>query len=64
MGVEYMKRAYIGCMAAILLCAVLASAGVGNTIPVNGEHYNLNIIGVDKHGEVGDSDGHTMFVKL
>jgi hypothetical protein len=34
---------------------------------VNGAHYNLNIIGVktsDQIKEVGDSMGHTMFVKL
>jgi hypothetical protein len=34
---------------------------------VNGEHYNLNIIGVktsDQMKEIGDSMGHTMFVPL
>jgi hypothetical protein len=49
---------------ALMLVASSVSAGVGNTIPVKGKHYNLNIISVDKHGEVGDSVGHTLFVKL
>jgi hypothetical protein len=59
-----MNKTAIGGIAALILCTILVSAGVGNSIPVNGKHYNLNIIGVDKHGEVGDSNGHTMFVKL
>jgi hypothetical protein len=49
----------------LLVGASLVSAGVGNTLQgIHGKHYNLNIIGVDRHGEVGDSNGHTMFVKL
>ena len=47
-----------------LLLISSASAGVGNSIPVNGEHYNLNIIGAKNVGDIGDSNGHTMFVKL
>ena len=31
---------------------------------VNGKHYNLNIIGAKNVGDVGDSSGHTMFVRL
>jgi len=40
------------------------STGIGNTLPVSGNHYNLNIIGTDNVGAVGDSQGHTMFVLL
>ena len=53
--------------AVLALCLVMAAsifAAGGNGMPVNGKHYNLNIIGMDKHGTVGDSNGHTMFVKL
>jgi len=32
--------------------------------PVNGPHYNLQIIGSKTDKNVGDSDGHTMFVLL
>lgn len=31
---------------------------------VNGPHYNLNIIGTNNVGDVGDSMGHTLFVPL
>ncbi len=31
---------------------------------VHGAHYNLNIIGAKNVGDIGDSNGHTMFVKL
>ncbi len=60
------EKTLIGTILAMLLIAAsIASAGVGNTLQgVNGKHYNLNIIGVDKHGEVGNSMGHTLFVKL
>lgn len=59
------KLAYISAAAMLLVLMISGVyAGVGNTIPVNGKHYNLNIIGVDKHGEVGDSSGHSLFVKL
>ena len=50
-----------------LSSVVLAGNGVGNNdkngFQVNGKHYNLNIIGKDKHADVGDSSGHTMFVR-
>jgi hypothetical protein len=67
-----MKKSIIVAIGALVVCSLLLSsgafAGVGNNdkngFQVNGKHYNLNIIGVDKHGEVGDSMGHTMFVKL
>lgn len=39
-------------------------SGIGKSIPVNGNHYNLNIIGVKTAGQVGDSSGHTLFVPL
>jgi len=52
-------------VAGLLLTSVVL-AGVGNNdkngFQVNGKHYNLNIIGKDKHADVGDSSGHTMFV--
>jgi hypothetical protein len=65
-----MKKLFLG-MAVVLVFGLMASvvmAGVGNTIPVNGKHYNLNILGVelkeDKDKAVGDSKGHTLFVPL
>lgn len=41
-------------------------AGIGNEIPDNGEHYNLNIIGVPKNKQVDmtNSNRHTIFVPL
>jgi hypothetical protein len=60
-----MKKYFIvlGLVLSVLLVSG-AFAGVGNTIPVRGKHYNLNIIGAKNVGQVGDSNGHTMFVKL
>jgi uncharacterized lipoprotein NlpE involved in copper resistance len=66
------KKLIIVAVGALVVCGLLLSSGVfadvgnndKNGFQVNGPHYNLNIIGVDKHGEVGDSSGHTMFVKL
>jgi uncharacterized lipoprotein NlpE involved in copper resistance len=61
-----MKTLTIGVLALMLALASapFASAGVGSSIPVNGQHYNLNIIGAKNVGSVGDSNGHTMFVKM
>jgi hypothetical protein len=42
----------------------LVSAGGKAGDGVNGKHYNLNIIGAKNVGSIGDSMGHTMFVKL
>jgi len=67
-----MKKLFLG-IAVLLALGMLASvavAGVGNSIPkgLRGEHYTLNIIGVelkeDKDKAVGDSKGHTLFVPL
>ncbi len=67
-----MKKLFLG-MAVVLALGMLVSvavAGVGNSIPkgLRGEHYTLNIIGVelkeDKDKAVGDSKGHTIFVPL
>lgn len=65
------KKAIIVAVGALIVCGLLVStialAGVGNNDKngwqVNGPHYNLNIIAKDKHADVGDSSGHTMFVK-
>ena len=62
-----MRKLLIGGIAAVvisLLVLSVVSAGVGNSIPVQGKHYNLNIIGAKNIGDVGDSMGHTLFVKL
>lgn len=63
-----MRKQILGGIAAlaigILMLVSIVSAGVGNSIPVNGKHYNLNIIGAKNVGDVGNSNGHTMFVKL
>jgi hypothetical protein len=56
----------IGILIIIALCIPGVSA-VPDPFKVNGAHYNLNIIGVktaDQIKTVGDSMGHTMFVKL
>jgi hypothetical protein len=62
------KTLFGAIMVVLLAAATVVSAGVGNNPKngwqVNGAHYNLNILGMDKHGEVGDSNGHTMFVLL
>ena len=52
-------------IAALILCltVVYAFAGVGNEMP-SGPHYNLNIIGSKTSKDVGESMGHTLFVKL
>src|SRR5512136_3111375 len=46
-------------MAFCIPCALAASPW-----QVNGPHYNLNIIGSKTAKDVGDSDGHTMFVRM
>ena len=66
------KKLIIVAIGALVVCGLLLSSAVlafgGNNkdgFKVNGKHYNLNIIGVDKGDKpVGDSSGHTMFVKL
>lgn len=62
----YMKKWLLGSITLSILAilAISVFAGVGNTIPVKGKHYNLNIIGAKNVGDVGDSNGHTLFVKL
>ena len=46
--------------------AVPVFGGVGSDIPDNGQHFNLNIIGVpkDKKVDMTDSQRHTIFVPL
>jgi hypothetical protein len=66
-----MKKLTIVAVGALIVCGLLVStialAGVENNDKngwqVNGAHYNLNILAKDTHADVGDSDGHTMFVK-
>ena len=50
----------------VMVFVVPASAGIGNSIPDNGPHFNLNIIGVpkDKTADMTDSSRHTIFVPL
>ena len=50
-------------VAGLFLTSAVLAANENNGFP-SGKHYNLNIIGVDKAKEVGDSNGHTMFVNL
>lgn len=59
-----MKKLCLG-IAVLLAFGMMASvavAGVGNQLP-SGPHYNLNIIGAKDKNDVGDSMGHTLFVK-
>jgi hypothetical protein len=48
---------------AVFVAAGLAVAGVGNDMP-SGEHYTLNILASHTEKDVGNSMGHTMFVKF
>lgn len=61
-----MKKLFVG-IAVLLVFGMMAAsaiAGKGNKMP-SGTHYNLNIIGSPKDNkDVGDSMGHTLFVKL
>jgi hypothetical protein len=62
-------RTRLSIVIGILIIAGFCFPAVSAVSPfqVNGAHYNLNIIGVktsDQIKEVGDSMGHTMFVKL
>ena len=65
-----MRKTSIIAIGALVVAGLFLSsvvlAGVGNNdkngFQVNGKHYNLNIIGKDRHADVGDSSGHTMFV--
>ena len=65
-----MKKTSIIAIGALVVAGLFLSsvvlAGVGNNdkngFQVNGNHDTLNIIGKDKHAEVGDSSGNTMFV--
>jgi hypothetical protein len=64
-----MKKLLGTVIAAVGILALSASpalAGIGSEIPDNGEHYNLNIIGVPKNKQVDmtDSNRHTIFVPL
>jgi hypothetical protein len=58
-----MKRISILAAAAFLVFSTAAFAGFGNDMP-SGPHYNLNIIGAPNSHDVGDSQGHTLFVLL
>jgi len=64
-----MKKTSIIAIGVLVVAGLLLSSAVlafgGNNkdgFKVNGDHYNLNIIGKDRHADVGDSSGHTMFV--
>jgi hypothetical protein len=60
-----MKARIIALTMVVALCATVnvCFAGRGNEMP-SGPHYNLNIIGTNDKDNVGDSMGHTLFVKL
>lgn len=58
-----MKKILILASLAVFALSLSALAGRGNDLP-SGPHYNLNIIGSPKDKDVGDSEGHTLFVKL
>ena len=65
-----MKKLIAITLAAVLLLTLGVSpvfAGIGSEIPDTGEHYNLNIIGVQHDKTVPtmtDSNRHTIFVPL
>jgi hypothetical protein len=62
-GGTFMKAVSILVVAIFGVFCASAFAGVGNDMP-SGEHYNLNIIGTSTSHDVGDSQGHTLFVLL
>jgi len=53
-------------LALLTLSVSPAFAGIGSDIPDNGQHYNLNIIGVQhaKTADMTNSTRHTIFVPL
>ena len=60
-----MRKLFLG-IAVLLAFGMMTSvavAGVGNEMP-SGPHYNLNIIGAKDKDNVGDSMGHTLFVRI
>ena len=65
------KKLIIVAVGALVICGLLLSSGAlavkptdnGNEMP-SGHHYNLNIIGAKNVGDVGNSNGHTLFVNL
>lgn len=61
-----MKKVFVITGLALIGLGISATspfAGQGNEMP-SGPHYNLNIIAAPKDKDVGDSQGHTMFVLM
>jgi hypothetical protein len=60
-----MKARIIAVVMVVALCATVsvAFAGRGNDMP-SGPHYNLNILASKTEKDVGNSMGHTLFVKF
>jgi uncharacterized lipoprotein NlpE involved in copper resistance len=68
-GRRIFMKTQLSIVIGILIIVGCCVPGISAASPfqIKGEHYNLNIIGVkvsDQIKEVGDSMGHTMFVKL
>ncbi len=59
-----MKKLFVGIAVLLVLGMVMITSAFATKWQVHGKHYGLNILGVAKGKEVGDSKGHTMFVKL
>lgn len=59
-----MKKLCLG-IAVVLVFGMIASVAVAQVGKgLNGPHYNLNIIGVKREKDIGNSNGHTLFVLL
>jgi len=58
-----MKKLFFA-ISILLAFGMITAVAFAEKRPVNGPHYNLQIIGSKTSKDVGDSDGHTMFVLL
>jgi hypothetical protein len=64
-----MKKTLVAVLTLALVVSftfTMAFAGPDNKLPVNGTHFNLNLLGKDNcpGGDMIDSNRHTIFVKL
>lgn len=61
-----MKKTIFFTVVLLIVLATSVPVGAANDVMPNGPHYNLNIIGVpkDKNPNMGDNNGHRIFVDL
>jgi len=64
-----MRKLVVKALAVLTMAEVESTpvfTGIGNKIPDNGQHYNLNVIGVslNKTTDMTGSNHHTIFIPL